>query len=355
MDHILDFFTRKSSLLVCLVGAVAAVILSAAIGIWINAHSRHPLELFPKQTSGIIKVDLAEAGVLFDEGYQFVDARNADSYNDGHIPGAYNLDFYDFDNRFASFQKDHGPTIPLVVYCQGVSGTRNEDTCETSKLLAERLKQMGRSNVLLFEQGWEFWEKSGKPAVHGTEQRNAVRRAPVPGLNYLRDLGMLLLGIAAIFYRKNRYAAVACQLILGVIFIISGSSKLFEPYKLSIIIDAYHIMPRGMVPFATLAMPWIELCSGICLLSGIIPASGALLVTGMNFFFTPALAYRALTLAHHLGTSVFAVNFDCGCGLGENFAWVLVLRDVGFFCMALVALLNLVRVRHPQPAPEKVV
>jgi len=98
--------------------------------------------------------------------YIFIDARTADFYTDGHIPGAYNLDHY---NR--------GPTIDavlqaclgaerIVVYCNG-------DDCEDSGLAAQDLEKHGvdMNKLSIYARGYAEWEKNGMPVEKG--QRKA--------------------------------------------------------------------------------------------------------------------------------------------------------------------------------------
>ena len=64
---------------------------------------------------------------------------------------------------------------------------------------------------------------------------------------------MLLFGIVALVLRRRRGAVVLSQVLLGIVFIAAGSTKIFEPEKLSVIIDAYRIMPHEFVSFAAIA------------------------------------------------------------------------------------------------------
>jgi uncharacterized membrane protein YphA (DoxX/SURF4 family) len=146
---------------------------------------------------------------------------------------------------------------------------------------------------------------------------------------------MLVLGIAALAMMRRRGAMTLAQVVLGAIFIYSGASKLFHADKLMVILEAYRILPPAILPLAAASVPWIEFCAGLALLSLVFAPSGALVIAGMNLFFIPALSYRAFLLTKQLGMPFANINFDCGCGLGENFAWVLVLRDAGFLFMAI--------------------
>jgi putative oxidoreductase len=340
---ITGYFNKRSSIAVCIGGTATIVILATIAGLTANKLSRHPLPLKIERKTGIEVIDLARARMLHEQKILFVDARSPEAFNDSHIPDARNFDYLNFSRYFPEFQKKTDQSTPFVVYCEGISGEQNEDTCETSRMLAQQLFDQGYKNVMVFEQGFAFWEKDGYPLDHGTGPAHAQKRKTIPPINYLRDLGMLAIGIAALFFAKKRSAVVTVQLLLGIIFIISASSKIFSPEKLAIVLEAYRILPAALVPYAAAGVPWIELVSGTILVLGILPSAGALVIIGMNLFFIPALTYRMLFLARQLGISVFGVDFDCGCGLGENFAWVLILRDVGFLLMAAAVLLTRIR------------
>lgn len=341
---IIDYFSRKSSIAACFIGAFAIIVLAIISGLTANKLSRHPLPLKQERKAGIEKIELGRAIMLHEQKLLFVDARSPDIFKDGHIPGAYNFDYFNFDGYFSAFSGKFDRSVPFVVYCEGISGPKNEDTCETSGLLAQQLFDRGYKNVMVFKQGFAFWEKGGNPVDRGEGAGSAGKRARFPFINYLRDLVMLGIGCAALFCAKKRPFLVFVQVLLGVIFIISASSKLFSPEKLAIVLESYRILPAFLIPIAAVVMPWVELFAGAMLVTGTLPSSGALVIIGMNLFFIPALSYRALFLARQLGISLFGVDFDCGCGLGENFAWVLILRDLGFLMMGAVVMVMAVRV-----------
>lgn len=331
---ILDYFNKKTSIVSCFIGTTALIVLAAVAGLTVNKFSRHPLPLKQVHKTGIETIELSRAVMLHGEKVLFVDARSPDAFNDGHISGAYNFDYFNFDQYFAGFSKKFERTVSFVVYCEGISGQQNEDTCETSRLLAQQLFDRGYKNVMAFEQGFAFWEKAKYPVDRGAEAEKSGKSKKMPWVNYVRDFLMLALGLAALFMKKKPPVVAVVQILLGIIFIISASSKLFSPEKLAVILEAYRILPPSFVPFVAISMPWVELLAGLTLITGTMPSAGALTVLGMQLFFIPALSYRALFLARQLGISVFNVDFDCGCGLGENFAWVFILRDAGFLLMA---------------------
>ena len=120
--------------------------------------------------AGIEVIPLGLALSLHEAGeHWFVDARSAMEFEKGHIPKALCLPFEDLDNQFQALEQVLESDVPLVVYC-----THRE--CDDALLLAIELRDMGRSNLLYYVDGFELWEESGCPVEalrnHETHQRH---------------------------------------------------------------------------------------------------------------------------------------------------------------------------------------
>jgi len=116
-----------------------------------DPHSKYPAGTFVtlEQTRQLLETQAAE----------FVDARNADEYAAGAIPGAFSIP----PDAFA------GGAIPevlnfmarekkVVVYCGGGS-------CDASMLVALRLQGMGFRDVVVFKDGYNGWTAAGLPTT----------------------------------------------------------------------------------------------------------------------------------------------------------------------------------------------
>ncbi len=99
----------------------------------------------------------------------FVDARDDDHYQRGHIPGAYQLDYY----HPAPFL---GTVLPacqiaeqIVVYCNG-------GDCEDSKHTAIFLRDAGvpASKLFVYAGGITEWLTNGSPVETGTRQSGTL-------------------------------------------------------------------------------------------------------------------------------------------------------------------------------------
>ena len=102
----------------------------------------------------LFSITLDQALELYQKGTVFVDAREPEYYQEGHIKGAWNIPFFlELVFKLDSLQ---GKDAPMVIYCSG-----NE--CGSSEDLAYELQAEGFSNILVFKGGWTAWNTSGHP------------------------------------------------------------------------------------------------------------------------------------------------------------------------------------------------
>ena len=90
------------------------------------------------------------------EGTIFVDARYPEDYKSGHVKGAINFPY----EQFEQYSSQVMPKLPfdkeIITYCDGTE-------CEASLLLARELRDRGYKNVKIFFGGWSEWQKAGLP------------------------------------------------------------------------------------------------------------------------------------------------------------------------------------------------
>ncbi len=111
----------------------------------------------------------AEAMEMFnDDMYQegtciFIDARDDDAYQEGHVPLAYQLDNF----RAEAFMEELRPIVQsadrIVVYCNG-------GNCDDSILVATYLiydEDVDAERVYVFEGGMEEWVANDGPVTEG--------------------------------------------------------------------------------------------------------------------------------------------------------------------------------------------
>ena len=84
----------------------------------------------------------------------FVDARYAEDYAAGHIPGAVNVPLGLFEDEIAALLGGHGREARFVVYC-------SSETCPLAGELALALGFMEYSDVSVFTDGMAAWIAAG--------------------------------------------------------------------------------------------------------------------------------------------------------------------------------------------------
>lgn len=98
-----------------------------------------------------------EAKELYDRNsVLFLDARDPDSFREGHVRGAVSLFVYEYDQFIEQFRVKYPLTQALVTYCSGRE-------CEDSHILAQYLIEDGYTNVRVFIDGFPAWQGEGHP------------------------------------------------------------------------------------------------------------------------------------------------------------------------------------------------
>jgi rhodanese-related sulfurtransferase len=145
---------------------VAAIVAAGiAAGLVWNAVSGRGLPLranaFLREGDAIEEIPAAEAKLRLDRGALFLDARPADFYALGHIPGSLSLPEDDFDGAFARIEGPLRSRFDIVVYCSGFG-------CEASHIVARRLREKGVGGAVLVD-GWPAWTAAGYPTRAGNQ------------------------------------------------------------------------------------------------------------------------------------------------------------------------------------------
>ena len=108
-----------------------------------------------------ISVDQAKLLFLSQKAV-FIDARNPEAYVRGHIPGALNIPYNEFESVGEELFHDISPTAVIVTYCEGGG-------CKLGEKLAVLLHAKGFKNVRVLSDGLEAWSREGLPIVSSTD------------------------------------------------------------------------------------------------------------------------------------------------------------------------------------------
>lgn len=88
-----------------------------------------------------------------------LEALPAQYFDDWHLPGARNMP-HDAVAELAPRLASH-KTAPVVVYCAS-------STCQNSHIAANRMKQLGYSDVRVYAEGKKDWLEAGMPIEQGS-------------------------------------------------------------------------------------------------------------------------------------------------------------------------------------------
>ena len=152
--------------------AVGIIFISGAIGLAVNGfrpdgipwveHWQQKI-LNEQLTGGLPAVSLKEAREAYEGGHAlFVDARDPDFFEGGHIPGAVNLPVKDFDRLFPTLHERLLAAPRIITYCDGAN-------CEMSVELTEKLLFAGLEYVEIFTGGIQQWKAGGQPVASNAD------------------------------------------------------------------------------------------------------------------------------------------------------------------------------------------
>jgi rhodanese-related sulfurtransferase len=151
-----------------LLQAIGIIIISGALGIAVNVFRADGIPLVEQWqekmlneqlTGGLPAVSFRQAKEAHEKGEAlFVDARDADFFKQGHIPGAINLPVKDYESVFPELQEQLTAAPRVITYCDGAS-------CDMSVELTEKLLFAGLDRIEIFTGGIQQWKAKGQPVT----------------------------------------------------------------------------------------------------------------------------------------------------------------------------------------------
>jgi rhodanese-related sulfurtransferase len=149
---------------------IGIIIVSGAVGIAVNMIRANGIPLVEhwedkvlheQVTGGLPAVSFKQVKEAYESSEAlFVDARDSDFYEEGHIPGAVNLPVREFDLVFPKLKERMLAAAWVITYCDDAS-------CELSVQLTEKLLFAGIDRIEVFTGGIQQWQGAGQPVEEG--------------------------------------------------------------------------------------------------------------------------------------------------------------------------------------------
>ena len=266
-------------------------------------------------------IDIDYAKEMYDNHSAiFIDARDPDEFNIGHISGSLNIPYDNiFDFEYEELLDSLAISVKidseydqvekfLVVYCSGAGCTLSEDwaySMSVSTFFHENI------TIFYFEEGLPVWKAMDYP-IKITDLNNFQNNIETEKyfLNFIDYLVFISILLIFIFYFNDsyrQYIPVLSRMILGFIFIYFSWDKILDPKLFANIIKNYDIVPLGFENLIALFLPYIEFLIGVFLLFGIFLDISAIISTSLLFMFILMIGQAYLR-----GKSI-----DCGCLLSD--------------------------------------
>ena len=107
------------------------------------------------------EITLDEAFTAFSSGKViFLDARSPEAYAEGHISGALNLSWDEFEEKCDRIIGPIPSDALVITYCDG-------EGCPLGDYLARELSSGGYTYVRVLKSGWLGWVERGFPSEKG--------------------------------------------------------------------------------------------------------------------------------------------------------------------------------------------
>jgi len=266
----------------------------------------------PEDMTSPMAINIEFAQHLFNEKLAvFIDARDSEDYNSGHIENAVNIP-YDYYEDYEDDINSLDDTFTQVIYCSG-------EECSLSMDLADYFfNELAFEKVLIFEGGWPQWRDAELPS--SLNRLVLIEKPPKKSEIDLDVIISWLTVISAIFIAIHFLSikgiislpftglnsldiSVLPRLILGLVFIFASYHKILDPASFSDNIHNFHLTPASVENIAGLVIPWLELILGVFLIFGVFLEGSTSLTIGLYIFFIIILSQAVIR----------GIDVHCGC------------------------------------------
>jgi uncharacterized membrane protein YphA (DoxX/SURF4 family) len=124
------------------------------------------------------------------------------------------------------------------------------------------------------------------------------------------------------------WTTVVLRLLLGAVFLYASFDKIMHPEAFAQSVYNYQILPDSTVNLVALALPWLELLLGLCLVAGFWLPGVTVISTGLLAVFTGAMVLNEIR----------GLDIHCGCFSTETTqgpaSSLTIIRDIMFLVVS---------------------
>lgn len=134
----------------------------------------------------------------------------------------------------------------------------------------------------------------------------------------------------------NKYLLLGIRVVLAAVFLYAGLNKINNPLIFADEIKMYGILEDSAILYITaVILPWVEIVSGIAIVSGVLLRGGSFIISVLCLFFLVMVVHRTIGIMDAVGIPFSEVYFDCGCGFEPTYAWKKIIENSALLIISL--------------------
>ena len=124
---------------------------------------------------------------------------------------------------------------------------------------------------------------------------------------------------------SSPYISLIFRILLGIVFIYSGSQKIAQPANFAVTIQNYRLLPIELTNMAAIIIPWLEFYCGLFIFIALFRQASAAILSILMIIFSIALI-----------SAIFrGLDIYCGCFGGESHvSWFKIFEDLILLAMS---------------------
>ena len=285
-----------------------AIILGLARSLFLNDEfqlikKKIQIDLNVPNTPTEINLERAKELYFEPDAAIFLDARDIEDYDRGHIKGAINIPYESYD-EIESLDSEK----LYITYCDG------GENCSLSEDLAGELHYNEFEKIYIFIDGWESWQKANLPFTSMIDNKNESQSVnPEKYIFWTACILTLFIFFHFLIIKYNLSLfkldkldiTFVPRLFIGIIFIYASYEKILDPAIFSKSINNFHLTENiiWVENLIALILPWLELIIGVFLVFGLFLEGTTSIIIVLLIFFIAILSQAVFR----------GIDVHCGC------------------------------------------